>query len=424
MIRPVRPDRLGIVLVLASSAAFGGNAIFAKLSYNEGATVGEFLSVRFTIAAIVFWLLLRPKVTRRRAGARAAARARVLRPGDVLLLGGLDPGRSVTSVFQAVTPPIVAVAAVLLGREKASARVFVAIGIAGIGMVLVGLTGGDSSGHVVPLGALLSIASSAWYAGYLLAGERIVKNVRPLVLGCLIATGGAIGFTRRQPRDRAVPVRVRQPGVAVVRAVGADLDRVRRDRRDGRHGSAGAVAGRPADDVRDAGDDRLRHDRVRREPVDGAVDRRRAGAGRGGRGAAAERPHRYRFGRMTTTRETIEAAFSGAIPAEDARAAVDEALGLLDRGEARLAEPGPDGWTVNGWLQQAILLHFRLQQMEVIEHGPFTYHDKIPLKGIDAAAGRARRAARHRAPRGVRRGRRGADAELRQHRLLRRVAAR
>ncbi|MDX6377178.1 MAG: 2,3,4,5-tetrahydropyridine-2,6-dicarboxylate N-succinyltransferase [Gaiellaceae bacterium] len=90
---------------------------------------------------------------------------------------------------------------------------------------------------------------------------------------------------------------------------------------------------------------------------------------------------------MRTTRETIEAAFSGAIPAADARAAVDEAIGLLDRGEARLADPGPDGWTVNGWLQQAILLHFRLQQMEVIEHGPFTYHDKIPLKGIDALQG-------------------------------------
>jgi drug/metabolite transporter (DMT)-like permease len=195
MIRPVRPDRLGIVLVLASSAAFGANAIFAKLSYNEGASVGEFLSVRFSIAAIVFWILLRPRVTR----------AEVL-PG--LLLGLAYCGQasfyfwavsiqdaSVTSVFQAVTPPIVAVAAVLLGRERASARVFVAIGIAGVGMVLVGLTGGDSSGHVVPLGALLAIASSAWYAGYLLAGERIVKNVKPLVLGCLIATGGAIGFT-------------------------------------------------------------------------------------------------------------------------------------------------------------------------------------------------------------------------------------
>lgn len=195
MILPVRPDRLGIALVLASSAAFGANAIFAKLSYDNGATVGEFLSFRFTIAAIVFWLVLRPKVTRAE-----------LVPG--LLLGLAYCGQatfyfwavsiqdaSVTSVFQAITPPIVAVAAVLLGREKARPRVFVAIGIAGIGMVLVGLTGGDGSGHVVPLGALLAIASSAWYAGYLLAGERIVKNVEPLVLGCLIATGGAIGFS-------------------------------------------------------------------------------------------------------------------------------------------------------------------------------------------------------------------------------------
>jgi drug/metabolite transporter (DMT)-like permease len=195
MIRPVRIDRLGIVLVLASSAAFGGNAIFAKLSYGQGATVGEFLSFRFTIAAIVFWLLLRPRVSRQQVV-----------PG--LLLGLAYCGQatfyfwavsiqdaSVTSVFQAVTPPIVAIAAVLLGRERARARVFVAIGIAGVGMVLVGLTGGEESGHVVPLGALLAIASSAWYAGYLLAGERIVKSVEPLVLGCLIATGGAIGFS-------------------------------------------------------------------------------------------------------------------------------------------------------------------------------------------------------------------------------------
>ena len=195
MMHPVRPDRLGIVLALASSAAFGGNAIFAKLSYNEGATVGEFLSFRFTIAAVVFWLLLRPRVSRRE-----------LAPG--LLLGLAYCGQatfyfwavsiqdaSVTSVFQAITPPIVAVTAVLLGRERASARVFAAIGMAGVGMILVGLNGGDSSGHVVPLGVLLSIASSAWYAGYLLAGERIVKNVQPLVLGCLIATGGAVGFS-------------------------------------------------------------------------------------------------------------------------------------------------------------------------------------------------------------------------------------
>jgi|tagenome__1003787_1003787.scaffolds.fasta_scaffold20756754_2 drug/metabolite transporter (DMT)-like permease len=194
MMREVRLDRLGLVLVLASSAAFGANAIFAKLAYGDGATVGEFLSLRFTIAAIAFWIVLRPKVT-----------MRDLVPG--LLLGLAYCGQaslyftavsmqdaSVTSVFQAVTPPIVAITAVLAGRERARPRVFAAIGVAGVGMVLVGLAG-DGSGKVVPLGVLLAIGSSAWYAGYLLAGERIVKNVEPLVLGCLIATGGAVGFS-------------------------------------------------------------------------------------------------------------------------------------------------------------------------------------------------------------------------------------
>ncbi len=49
-----------------------------------------------------------------------------------------------------------------------------------------------------------------------------------------------------------------------------------------------------------------------------------------------------------TTRETIEAAFRGDLPVEEAADAVAEAIALLDTGEARLAEPGPDGaWTVN-----------------------------------------------------------------------------
>ena len=54
----------------------------------------------------------------------------------------------------------------------------------------------------------------------------------------------------------------------------------------------------------------------------------------------------------------------------DVRAAVDRALGLLDSGDGRVAEPdGHGGWTVNQWLKKAVLLSFRLNDNAVMDYG-------------------------------------------------------
>ena len=81
-------------------------------------------------------------------------------------------------------------------------------------------------------------------------------------------------------------------------------------------------------------------------------------------------------------RATINAATRG-----HARDAVDEALDLLDRGKARVAEKlpgatGPNSWKVNQWLKKAVLLSFRLNDNAVIDGGPgqATWWDKIPSK--------------------------------------------
>jgi len=73
----------------------------------------------------------------------------------------------------------------------------------------------------------------------------------------------------------------------------------------------------------------------------------------------------------------------------EATAAVHEAVGLLDRGEARVAEvdPATGEVVVHQWLKQAIALLFGLSTIEVTEVGPFQYADKIPLKADLAAAG-------------------------------------
>jgi 2,3,4,5-tetrahydropyridine-2,6-dicarboxylate N-succinyltransferase len=81
-------------------------------------------------------------------------------------------------------------------------------------------------------------------------------------------------------------------------------------------------------------------------------------------------------------RATINAATRG-----HARDAVEEALDLLDRGKARVAEKlpgatGPNSWKVNQWLKKAVLLSFRLNDNVLIEGGPgqATWWDKIPSK--------------------------------------------
>jgi 2,3,4,5-tetrahydropyridine-2,6-dicarboxylate N-succinyltransferase len=72
-----------------------------------------------------------------------------------------------------------------------------------------------------------------------------------------------------------------------------------------------------------------------------------------------------------------------------AAATVEEAIALLDSGQARVAEVDPvtDEVVVHEWLKKAILLFFAVRGMEAIEHGPFEYADKLPLKRDFMAAG-------------------------------------
>ena len=90
---------------------------------------------------------------------------------------------------------------------------------------------------------------------------------------------------------------------------------------------------------------------------------------------------------MTTLEQTIEAlwddrdSLSPATTGEP-RDAVNAALGLLDSGERRVAEKVDGQWQVNQWLKKAVLLSFRINDMEAIPGGPGGAHwwDKVPSK--------------------------------------------
>ncbi len=65
------------------------------------------------------------------------------------------------------------------------------------------------------------------------------------------------------------------------------------------------------------------------------------------------------------------------------RDAIEEALLALDSGTLRVAEKAGNDWKVNEWLKKAVLLGFRIYDMDTIKGGPgenSTWFDKVPSK--------------------------------------------
>lgn len=60
--------------------------------------------------------------------------------------------------------------------------------------------------------------------------------------------------------------------------------------------------------------------------------------------------------------------------------AVKCVIEAVDKGKSRVAEPTENGWAVNEWVKQAILMYFSIQPMETIDLGPFEFYDKMKLK--------------------------------------------
>jgi 2,3,4,5-tetrahydropyridine-2-carboxylate N-succinyltransferase len=77
-------------------------------------------------------------------------------------------------------------------------------------------------------------------------------------------------------------------------------------------------------------------------------------------------------------RDTITVSTKG-----ETRAAIEDTLTALDSGKLRVAERRENGdWHVNQWAKKAVLLSFRLNDMEPISggNGGTTWWDKVPSK--------------------------------------------
>jgi drug/metabolite transporter (DMT)-like permease len=190
------PTALGLVFTLASAIFMAWLGVLTQLAFDAGATTGTLLAGRFLVAALLLWplvwLVLRRRPSRRQVlsglllGVGYSAHAWLFSSS----LARLDAGLVDLLLF--TYPALVLLGAVLLRRERLSARHVLALGAATAGAATVLVGGLDS---IDPLGAALALGAAVAYAAYILLSSEQLERTDPLLLIALASTGAAATLT-------------------------------------------------------------------------------------------------------------------------------------------------------------------------------------------------------------------------------------
>ena len=195
----ISPRLRGTIEISIGSVGFGFLGIFGKLAFKSGLSVGEFLSYRFTLAALLIWiflLLFRPSWVRLNKRQIFIA----------AMLGIFGYAFFSTLYFKAIEGVSVTLAALLLytypfwvnvfshffTHDKISGKEALCLVAASAGLVL--LLWGHLEVHnfwavAAGLGAAIS------YAIYVLLSGRLQKDVRPISSSLYVITFGALALS-------------------------------------------------------------------------------------------------------------------------------------------------------------------------------------------------------------------------------------
>jgi len=187
----------GAWFIVASAAGFASLGILIKCAFAGGANISTILAGRFLIAA--FFLLLYLKLRRT---------SLVISPKSTLqltLMGAVGYGgmsmlyanaihylpASLTSMLLYTYPALVTVLAVLVGDERFTLQKGAALLLCSAGLVM--LLGASFDG--VRLAGVLSVLGAAViYSGYIVIGNRILKDLDPLVTSLYVCSSAGLAF--------------------------------------------------------------------------------------------------------------------------------------------------------------------------------------------------------------------------------------
>ncbi len=179
----------GVILVLISAVCYGFIPIFSLYAYQEGVTTLNFLFCRYLTAAIIFFLYM--------AVRRVKIRLNWQQLCWLFVLGGVFNlvqsiffvsavkyiSAGLTTLLFFTHPLLVAVLSYFQGEKLSrgtAAAIFVSFG--GLLLVL-----GSSLGEVNNLGIALSLGAALFYTGFIMLGNRVVKDVDVLVMNSFVS---------------------------------------------------------------------------------------------------------------------------------------------------------------------------------------------------------------------------------------------
>lgn len=190
-------QRLGALLVLVSAAGFATLAIFIKIAYAVGANTLTVLTLRFMLASLLLWSLLRPLGISPRISAKTALKLSlmgIIGYGSMSFLFASSLQYLTASLAEMLLftyPVLVSFMSFIIGVEQFSWQKGLALVICVSGLFLIL---GVPLASISQWGVVLGLSSAIVYSCYIMISHQVLRNVHSLVATTYVCSAAALGF--------------------------------------------------------------------------------------------------------------------------------------------------------------------------------------------------------------------------------------
>jgi len=187
----------GVWFIVASAAGFATLGILIKYAFAGGANISTILAGRFLIAALFLFLYLRARRAPIAIGRKTLCQLALMGAVGYGGMSGLYANSihylpaSLTGLLLYTYPALVTVLAVIVGEERFTLQKGGALVVCSGGLVL--LLGASFEGAHLE-GVLSVLGAAVIYSCYIIIGNRILKDLDPLVTSFYVCSSAGLAF--------------------------------------------------------------------------------------------------------------------------------------------------------------------------------------------------------------------------------------